>query len=204
MTHILHLDSSARGEASHSRRVSKEFVDAYVQLHPGTVVTYRDIGHDTVPHVTEEMIVAFYTPAASRTPQQHALLELSGELTAELHAADLYVFGVPMYNFGVPSSFKAYIDSVVIPFVTFNPETYAGMLLGKKLVVVTAHGGGGYSEGEARAHMNVENGQIKTAFALMGVTDVDFIPMENTHSTDEIRQPSLQKAEERIAALTAA
>ena len=204
MTHILHLDSSARGEASHSRRVSKEFVDAYVQKHPGTTVTYRDIGHDTVPHVTEPLINASYTPADALTPEQKRILSLSDELVAELQAADVYVFGVPMYNFSVPSTFKAYIDQVVRPFLTWNPQTYEGLLKGKKLVAITAHGGGGYQEGEARAHMNVENSQIKLAFGLMGVSDVEIIPVENTVRGDDSTQESLDKAHEKIASLTTA
>lgn len=206
MTHILHLDSSARGEASHSRRVSKEFVDAYVQNHPGTpgtTVTYRDIGHDSVPHTTEEIVNASYTPAEARTPAQNDALQLSDALVAELQAADVYVFGVPMYNFGVPSAFKAYIDQIVRPFVTWNPQTYEGLLKGKKLFVITARGGGGYSEGESRAAYNLQDGQIKTVFGLIGVTDIEFVHVENNNQPDEKRLPSLEKAHEKIAQMTA-
>ncbi len=87
---------------------------------------------------------------SSRTPEQNAALALSDELVGELQAADLYVFGIPMYNFNVPSVFKAYIDQVVRAGVTFNPSNYEGLLKNKKMVVVTARGGGGYGPGEAR------------------------------------------------------
>jgi len=204
MSHILHLDASARAADSHSRRVSQEFLDAWLARHPQDTVTTRDIGHQAIPHVSEAFINALYTPAEALTPDQKQLLALSDELIAELKAADILVFGIPMYNFGVPSVFKAYIDHVVRANVTFAPATYQGLLPGKKLFVVTARGGGGYSEGESRAAYNQQDGQIRTSFGFMGITDIEFIHVENTSNTGEVRESSLQKAHEKIAALTAA
>ena len=86
MTHVLHLDASARGDASHSRQVSGELVQAWLQAHPGDTVTHRDLGHQTLPYVTEEFIGAMYTPAEARTPEQKAVLALSDELIAELQS----------------------------------------------------------------------------------------------------------------------
>ncbi len=203
MSHILHLDASARAADSHSRRVSQEFLDAWLARHPQDTVTTRDLGHQAIPHVTEEFINAIYTPAEALTPAQKQLLTLSDELIAELKAADILVFGIPMYNFGVPSVFKAYIDQVVRANVTFNPANYQGLLPDKKMFVVTARGGGGYGEGEARQSYNQQDGQIRTAFGLMGITDVEFIHVENTLHSDEVRTASLQKAQEKIAAATA-
>ena len=88
---------------------------------PGVTVTNRDLGHQEIPFVTEAFIGAMYTPAEARTPEQKSLLTLSDELIAELKAADVYVFGIPMYNFGVPAVFKAYIDYVARANETFNP-----------------------------------------------------------------------------------
>lgn len=203
MSHILHLDASARAAESHSRRVSQEFLDAWLAHHPQDTVTTRDIGHQDIPHVTEPFVQAIYTPSEALTPEQKQLLALSDELIAELKAADTLVFGVPMYNFGVPSVFKAYIDQVVRANVTFNPANYQGLLLGKKMFVVTARGGGGYGDGEARASYNQQEGQIRTAFGLMGITDLEFINVENTAHTDEVRTASLHKAQEKIAVATA-
>ncbi len=138
MTHILHLDSSARGSGSHSRTISGELVAALKAASPDVTVTYRDLGHEAVPYVSEAFIYAMYTPAEQRTAEQNAEIVLSDQLVAELAAADVYVLGVPMYNFTVPGVFKSYIDQVVRPGVTFDPATYQGLLLNKKMVVVTA------------------------------------------------------------------
>ena len=70
MTHILHLDASARGDASHSRQLSGEFVQAWLQAHPGDTATYRDLGHQPIPHVSEEFIGAMYTPLRRGLPHR--------------------------------------------------------------------------------------------------------------------------------------
>ena len=203
MTHILHLDASARGDSSHSRQLSGEFVQAWLQAHPGDIVTYRDLGHEAIPHVSEEFIGAMYTPPAARTSDQTKALALSDELIGELQAADVYVFGVPMYNFGVPSVFKAYIDQVVRAGVTFDPSNYSGLLKNKKLFVVTARGGGGYGPGEARETYNVQDPAIKAAFGLCGVVDQTFIHINNTSRGDET-PAALAAARQQIQELAGA
>jgi len=203
MTHILHLDASARGAASHSRQISGEFVQAWLQAHPGDTVTHRDLGHQALPHVSEEFIGAMYTPAESRTPAQVEALRLSDELIGELQAADVYVFGIPMYNFGVPSVFKAYIDHVARAGVTFNPANYQGLLTDKKMFAVTARGGGGYGPGEAREAYNVQDPTIRNVFAFLGVTDTTFIHVNNTSRGNET-PAALAAAREQVKTLAGA
>lgn len=201
MTHILHIDSSPRGAASHSRSISGELVAALKTANPNVTVTYRDLGHQPVPYVTEEFIGAMYTPAEHRTDEQKALLTLSDEMVAELFAADTYVFGIPMYNFTVPGVFKSYIDLVVRAGETWNPATYEGLLMNKKIIVVTARGGGGYGPGEARESYNVQDPVIRNAFGLMGVTDIEFIHVNNTIRGDDVVNGALAEARAKIAAL---
>lgn len=203
MSHILHLDASPRAADSESRRVSQEFLDAWVAAHPQDTVVTRDLGHQDIPRVSEAFVHAIYTPADKLSPDLAQQLVLSDELIAELQAADILVFGVPMYNYGVPSVFKAYIDQVVRPGVTFDPATYTGLLPGKKLFVIAASGGGGYGDGEARASSNQQDGQIRTAFGLMGITDIEFIRVENTASGGDPHADSLAKAHKKIEAFAA-
>jgi FMN-dependent NADH-azoreductase len=204
MTHILHLDSSARGSSSHSRTVSGELVAALKAADPSVTVTYRDLGHEAIPYVSETLISAMYTPAEMRTAEQNAEIALSDQLVAELAAADVYVFGIPMYNFSVPGVFKSYIDQVVRPGVTFDPATYQGLLLNKKAFVITARGGGGYGPGEAREAYNVQDPVVKNAFGLMGVTDIEFIHVNNTARGEDVVNGALAEAREKIASLVQA
>ncbi len=201
MTHILHLDSSPRGGSSHSRMVSGELVEALKAANPGVTVTYRDLGHQEIPYVNETFIGAMYTPAEARSAEQNEALTLAMELVDELKAADTYVFGIPMYNFTVPGVFKSYIDQVVFAGVTWDPATYTGLLLNKKAYVVTARGGGGYGPGEAREVHNSQDPVLKSAFGLMGVTDMDFIHINNTIRGDDVLNGALAEAREKIAAI---
>lgn len=204
MTHILHLDASARGSASHSRTVSAELVAAMQAADPTATVTYRDLGHQDIPYVTEPFIGAMYTPEADRTAEQKAELTLSDEMIAELFAADTYVMGIPMYNFGVPGVFKSYIDQIARANETFNPATYEGLLKGKKAIVVTARGGGGYGPGEAREASNVQDPTVRNVFGFLGVTDIEFIHVNNTARGEDVTNGSLAEARAKIAVLVGA
>ena len=65
-----------------------------------------------MPHLTAERFAAFGTPASERTLEQQRLAAESDALIDELRRADVMVIGLPMYNFGVPSTLKAYFDHV--------------------------------------------------------------------------------------------
>ena len=201
MTHILHVNASPRGEGSQSRTISNELVEAMKSAHPDVTVTDRDLGHQTIPFVTEPFIYAMYTPEEARTPEQKELLTLSDELVDELFAADVYVFGIPMYNFGVPAVFKAYIDYVARANRTFNPATYQGLLKNKKAIVVSAHGGAGYGPGQERESYNQLVPTLRGVLGFLGVTDVEFISVEGTSAPEEVKAPILAAARAKIAEL---
>ncbi|OKH22881.1 FMN-dependent NADH-azoreductase [Chroogloeocystis siderophila] len=185
MAHILHLDSSPRGERSHSRRITKEFIEARMQAHPSDIVTYRDIGRHHIPHVDELWIAAAYTPSEQRTPELAQAISLSDRLIDEFLAADLYVIGIPMYNFSVPSTFKAYIDQIVRVGRTFafEPEDtanpYQPLVLGKKMLIITARGGSGFEPGGRNEKLNHQDPYLTTVFGFIGITDITFIHIEN-------------------------
>ncbi|QYO62272.1 FMN-dependent NADH-azoreductase [Leptolyngbya sp. 7M] len=136
MVHLLHIDVSPRGERSHSRRMTREFVEQWKRIHPNDTITYRDIGRNPIPHVDESWIAAAFSPPEQYTSELREAIRLSDELVDEFLAADVYVIGVPMYNFSVPSVFKAYIDQIVRVgrTVAFEPNDTANVF--KPLVLV--------------------------------------------------------------------
>lgn len=200
MTHILHIDSSPRGERSYSKRVTNDFVQAWKQLRPDTTVTYRDLGHHPVPHVDEPWIAAAFTPPEARSSELNEAIKLSDTLVDEFLAADLYVFGVPMYNFSVPSTFKAYIDQVVRVGRTFaiTEQGYAGLVdSSKKMLVITARGGS-YQQGTPAASYDLQEPYIRSIFGFVGITDITFIHVDNLQLAAD---PSLAKAREAVQEL---
>jgi FMN-dependent NADH-azoreductase len=207
MTHLLHIDSSPRGDRSRSRRFTREFVEAWKQVHPNDTVTYRDIGRNPVPHVNELWIAAGYTPPEQRTPELWRAIDFSDRLVDELLAADIYVMGVPMYNYSVPSGFKAYIDQIIrigrtFEFVPENPANpYKPLLLGKKMFIITARGSSGYGTGEPYEHLNYQDPYLIAIFGLIGITDIIFIPVENDELGGTSVAESIASARTQIAQL---
>jgi FMN-dependent NADH-azoreductase len=210
MTHLLHIDSSPRGERSHSRRMTREFVAQWKQAHPGDTVTYRDIGRNPVPHVDESWIAAAFTPPDQHPPQLQEAIRLSNQLVEEFLAADVYVIGVPMYNFSVPSVFKAYIDQIVRVgrTVAFEPDDSANvfkpLVLGKRMFVIEARGDSGFQTGGRYEKMNYHDPYLVTVFGFIGITDITFIHVENDEYGGTKLAESIANARTRISQLAAA
>jgi FMN-dependent NADH-azoreductase len=199
MAHILHLDSSPRGERSLSRQLSREFIEGWKRLHPADSVAYRDVGHSPVPHVTEAWVVGAFTPPETHPADAQAAMRLSDALIDEFLAADHYVFGVPMHNFSIPSTFKAYVDQIVRVSRTFTAD-WKGLVTGKKMVVLTARGGS-YAPGSPVAAYDFQEPWIRTIFGFLGIADITFIHAQGLNMGDELRIAGLKHAREQITSL---
>jgi len=197
MTRLLHLDSSPRGERSHSRHLSGLFVNAFKAVHPDLEVEYRDLGHNPVPHVDEAWIAGAFMPPEAQSPEMKERMQTSDELVDELIAADYVVLGAPMYNFNVPSTLKAYIDQVIRLGRTFGMDkgNYVALLPpGKKMLVITSRGGM-YRPGMPAAPYDLQEPFLKLAFGFMGITDITFVHADGLNFGDEQRDKSLAEAE---------
>ena len=197
MARILHLDASPRGERSTSRQLSREFIEGWKRLHPGDSVIYRDMGHNPVPHVTEAWVVGAFTPPENHPADAQAAMRASDALIDEFLAADRYVFGVPMHNFCMPSTFKAYVDQIVRVGRTFTAD-WKGLVLGKKMLVITARGGN-YAPGSPVEAFDHQEPWLRTIFGFIGVTDISFIHAQGMNMGDEARAAGLKHAREQIA-----
>ena len=211
MAHLLHLDASPRGERSHSRRMTRTFVEQWTQAHPGDTVVYRDIGRNPVPHVTEAWIAAAFTLSEVRTPALWEALRISDELVDEFLSADIYVMGVPMYNWTVSSSFKAYIDNIVRINRTWayipeeNPEyPYKPLVHGKKMFVISARGDGGFAPRGRNESRDFLSPYIREVFSMLGVTDITFVNVENDEYGGQRLADSIALAQSQISQLVAA
>lgn len=175
MDKLLHLDSSGRGTLSVTQPVTAYFAKKWKEANPQGAVIHRNLAESDLQFVDSELVAAFYTPESQQSPEQKTLLTQSNTLLAELFDADTYVLGVPMYNFGVPAVFKAYIDLVVRVGKTFLYENGrpSGLLTNKRLVVVTASGGD-YST-EPMKSMDFVEPYVRAVFSFIGVTDITFI-----------------------------
>jgi FMN-dependent NADH-azoreductase len=130
MPHLLHVDSSIQGERSVSRRLTARAAAQWRAAHADGTVTYRDLAADPVPHFDGSY-------------------SLSAGLIDEVRRADTILLGLPVYNFGAPSAVKAWVDHLVAPGLSVDPETHAGLLGGRELIVLAARGSG-YGAGTPR------------------------------------------------------
>jgi FMN-dependent NADH-azoreductase len=190
--------------------MTREFVAQWKQVHPSDTVTYRDIGRNPVPHIDEPWIAAAFTPPEQHTPELREAIRLSDELVDEFLAADIYVIGVPMYNFSVPGAFKSYIDQIVRVgrTVVFEPDdsanAYKPLVLGKKMFIIEARGDSGFQPGGRYEKMNHHDPYLVTVFGFMGITDITFIHVENDEYGGQKLAESISNARAKIAELTAA
>lgn len=175
MSNVLLIHSSVFGEKSQSLGLARDFLKRY----PHRSIVERALSPQTMPHLDGETFVAMRTAAGERTGPQEAAVALSDELINELEAADTIVLAVPMYNFSVPSTLKAWIDHVARAGRTFRytekgPE---GLLKGKKVFVLVARGGA-YGAGTPTAALDFQEPYLRAVLGFLGLDDVTFIHLE--------------------------
>ncbi|MGH6866858.1 MAG: FMN-dependent NADH-azoreductase [Methyloceanibacter sp.] len=159
MPTLLHIDASAR-ENSHTRRLGRLFIERWKALRPEDLIVARHVGQAPPSPVTKSWIASAFTKPERRTPGMRMALAESDALIEELERAEVIVADVPMYNFGIPSAMKAYIDNIVRVGRTFGfdrskpGDPYWPMLSGKRLVILSARGDYGYAAGERMGHLN--------------------------------------------------
>lgn len=87
-------------------------------------------------------------PAGERTRAQHASFTLSEQLIHEIRQADTVLLGLPLYNYGPPSTVKAWVDHLVAPGLSIGEDGTG--LLGDTDFLVLESRGGGYGSGTPR------------------------------------------------------
>ena len=205
MSTILYINSSVRSTDSISRQLTGEFVEKLKAAHPGARVIERDLAKNPVPHLSEQMMGAYFTPAEQRSEEQKRTVKLSDDLVAELLSADIVVIGAPMYNFSVSSTLKAWIDHVARAGVTFKYNEQGvpvGLVNGKKFYVFTARGGV-YSSGPAKA-LDFHETYLRGVLGFLGITDVTFVNTEGVAMGAEAANKAMADARSAMAALIAA
>lgn len=195
MTHLLRVESSLFGEHGQSTRLARMFTDAFVAAAPGTTVTVRDLVGAPMPHLDGATFAAFGTPPDKRDEAQRQRVVLADTLVQELRDANVVVIGLPMYNFGVPSTLKAWIDHVMRANVTFSYTATGpqGLLPGKKCVIVGARGGS-----YAGTPLDVQLPYLKSVLGFMGITDVEVVLAEGMAQTAK-REASIAAADTQVA-----
>jgi FMN-dependent NADH-azoreductase len=149
-------------------------------------------------------VVGAFAPADAQTAESKAAIAVSDQLVDEFLAADRYIFGVPMYNLNIPSTFKAYIDQIVRAGKTFavGPNGYEGLVKGKKALFITSSGGN-FQPGTPFAAYNFQEPYLRAIFGFIGVTEVQFVVADSMNQGEETAKQSRERAENALRELAA-
>ncbi|WP_159941364.1 MULTISPECIES: FMN-dependent NADH-azoreductase [unclassified Nocardiopsis] len=221
VTSLLHLDSS-HSRDSVSRHLTGLFAREWRRLHPDGGYRYRNLATEPVPMITSKYCsfaqrVERYgalPPAAvaslAEDPSEEWEWELTFPLADEVLHASTVLIGVPMYNFTVPASLKAWIDRITFPGVFKDPDSGSSLLQGTKVVVVTARGGA-YGPGTPKEAYDFQTPYLRSYFEGLGIADRDlhFVHAEMTRAADvpelarfqDLAARSLTEAETALTAL---
>ncbi|MDX1573198.1 MAG: NAD(P)H-dependent oxidoreductase [Methylophaga sp.] len=167
---LLLVNASSRYQDSLTRAVSAEIAQ-YLALENDLVINERDVAAG-LPFVDEQWVNANFTDASERSDVQRQTLTQSDLLVKELHAARQLVIGVPVYNFSIPATLKAWIDLVARARETFRytengPE---GVLNTEKAYLVAASGGVPIG-----SDMDFATGYLRQVLGFLGINDVTVI-----------------------------
>tara|TARA_R110002020_G_scaffold63170_2_gene168650 strand:+ start:12579 stop:13178 length:600 start_codon:yes stop_codon:yes gene_type:complete len=199
MKKILHIVSSINGNRSFSIELGNAIIEKIKLQYPHGQVTERNLVTEGFPHLDESTVNAFFTPQENRTAEHLEALKDSDAVIKELFEADIMVIGAPLYNFGIPSTLKAWLDHIARAGVTFSYDGSGpkGLVTGKKVYIAMATGGI-YSEGPMQAYDFVAP-YLKTVLGFLGMHDVEIVRAEGTSLTGN-KKEALERAMEALEA----
>jgi len=175
MSYLLYVSVSPQGDRSVSRNLANDFLDEYRTKNPDTKVVERDLAVKSVPHLDGETLGASYSPVENHTPSMAEKFKVRMDLINEFKGAKEILVSTPMWNWNVPSVFKAYIDHLIFPGVLGDgtPENSNSA----KVTVIAAQGGS-YAPGTPREGWDWLTGYLKQVFTQVGSKDVKIILSE--------------------------
>ncbi len=180
MKKILSIETSAKAADSFSIKLSSAILDKLKATYPDSQLTVHNLAKAPFPHLEETHLAAFFTPPEVQSEVQKIAITHSDEAIKEIMDADIIVIGVPLYNFGIPSTLKAWIDHIVRAGITFSYATGIpeGLVKNKKVYLAIASGGV-YTEGPMKSYDFTEP-YLRTVLGFIGLTDITVIRVEGT------------------------
>jgi FMN-dependent NADH-azoreductase len=199
---LLHVDSSITGDHSVSRRLSAAVVARLRELAPHLAVVRRDLAADPLPHFAAEHLAGVGVRPEPGAAAEPGGLRLDARVLGEFMDADVVVVGAPMYNFGIPSQLKAWVDRLAVAGATFRytPQGPVGLAGGKRVIIASSRGGF-YGPGSPAAAAEHHESYLQATFRFFGVADVTVIRAEGVRVSPEARRDAVDAALAAAAAL---
>jgi FMN-dependent NADH-azoreductase len=201
MPRLLVIHTSLNGSDSLSSTLANDAAARWQERNPTGTIEELNFASTPIPHLTADTFGAFNTATEDRTPNQQELVALSDSLIKQVQEANEVILAVPMYNFGVPSQLRAYIDHIARAGITFRytPDGPVGMVELEKVTVIATRGGR-----YAGTALDTQTAYLKNFFRFLGVTNVEFVYAEGLAMGEEALAESIASARSAIEALHAA
>ena len=188
MKNVLVIKSSILANSSQS----SQLID-YLKSKISANIVEHDFGVNPLPYY--DLDAATGTRGEPKTAEQQKAFELSNQLIGEVNKSNVLVFGVPMYNLGIPAQLKTYIDYLNRAVVTFRYTANGseGLITGKKAVVILTYGGT-YKDGLA----DLPKLYMQTVLNFIGITDIEFVYAEGIGYGSEAIEKAQQSAKAEL------
>lgn len=202
---LLHVDSSILGDHSVSRQISAAAVASLRTAIPGLEVVYRDLDATPAPHQSGALLAARGLSPDQRNADQTRDVAHADAVLDEFLAADIVVIGVPMYNFGIPSQLKSWIDHLAVAGKTFrySEAGVEGLAKGKRVILASSRGGF-YGPDSPAASLQHQESYLRGFFGFIGITDVEVVGAEGVNISPDHKQSALEAAVVQAGGLSAA
>ncbi|WP_277185335.1 FMN-dependent NADH-azoreductase [Caballeronia sp. BR00000012568055] len=180
--HLLHVIGSPR-KRSASHQVANAFVETWKTKHADASVDELDVWSVDLPAFDGPVIDAKYAGLEGRPldAEQAAAWQTVRALADRFRQADVILFSVPMWNFGIPYRLKHLIDVISQKDVlfTFDENGLNGTLGGRKVVTIAARGV------QLGPDFPPDSYDFQTTYMAMwarmvGITDIQTISVEKT------------------------
>ncbi len=200
MKTLLQINTSLFSTGGESSRLASNYVTQWRKANPQGRVIERDLAANPVPHLDAQRFLSFIAKPEERTAEQRAITDFSDALIAEIEAADVIVLGLPMYNYGVPSTLKAYFDHIARAGKTFRytEKGPQGLLTGKTAIVLATRGGM-----HAGTPRDSETSYVREFLNFIGIQDVQFVYAEGLALGEAPKSAALASAGRAIGAILA-
>ena len=199
MPTLLRLDSSLYSSQGASSQLTALFARQWVKARPDTHVIHRDLSVNPPPHLDAEHMQALATEKIRRTPRQRDLVAAADILIQEVRQADTLVIGLPLYNFGIPSTLKAWFDHISRAGDTFSygESGPVGTLGGRQVFALSARG-----DRVSKSGTDPQTDHVQSILNFLGMRDVSFIYADGLTIDEQSRATGMAVAESQIARYT--
>lgn len=200
MKTLLQINSSIFSSDGQSTQLADQFVAAWTAKEPHAQVIVRDLAVDPIPHLDKQRALAFSAQPETRTQQQQDYVTESDALIDEIKQSQVIVIGLPMYNFGIPSTLKAYFDQIARAGISFRytESGVEGLLTGKKVYAFATRGGM-----YAGTPLDSQTNYVRDYLGFLGMNEVEFVYAEGLNMGETAKDTALIKAKAQLTALTA-